>query len=83
VTSTSSCDYEEPAQRLSIDIPVPAGTVIPVNRWLEVRVQVTDDDPSDLIDPSPAVFMYDTSNSTCSGSSQAGCYQARLRLPQT
>ena len=82
VTTTASCNYEEPLQKLSLDIPVTAGTVIPDNRWIEIKVQITDNNTSDMISPSPALFMYDTSNSTCSGVVLEICYRSRLRVPQ-
>jgi type II secretory pathway pseudopilin PulG len=83
VLTTASCDFEHPAQRLQVSIPVTAGTQIPVNRWLEVKVQITDNNTSDLIPPSPVLFMYDTSSSTCTGVVQTVCYRGRLQVPLT
>jgi Tfp pilus assembly protein PilV len=83
VLVTASCDFEHPVQRLSINIPVTAGTQIPVNRWLEVKIQLTDPNISDLIPPSPALFMYDTSSSLCSGLVVTQCYRGRLQVPLT
>jgi type II secretory pathway pseudopilin PulG len=83
VLATSSCDFEDPAQRLSINIPVTAGTQIPVNRWLEVKIQLTDPNTADDIAPSPALFMYDTSSSLCTGVVETVCYRGRLQVPLT